>query len=128
MALSATCPPRVLKDLLQILRMKDVTDGKGALSELFECEVLNLTSCQYGWHCLFHCTTISYVIFSHPYTQAHGLEGKNLHYKVLIKPSAAAAAIQAMSDYILQYHTEDTGIVYCLSKKVRLTFISGTVT
>jgi len=29
LALSATCPPRVLQDILKILKMKPVVDGKG---------------------------------------------------------------------------------------------------
>lgn len=29
LALSATCPPRVLQDILKILKMKPVIDGKG---------------------------------------------------------------------------------------------------
>lgn len=44
---------------------------------------------------------------------------KNLHYKVLTKPSSAGAAIKMMTQYILQNHQGDSGIVYCLSKKVR---------
>lgn len=43
---------------------------------------------------------------------------KNLHYKVLPKPSSSSAAIQAMADYVMEKHQEDSGIVYCLSKKV----------
>ena len=32
LALSATCPPNVLQDILTILRMRAVVDGKGELS------------------------------------------------------------------------------------------------
>jgi hypothetical protein len=43
---------------------------------------------------------------------------KNLHYQILPKPSSAAAAITAMKDYILENHPNQTGIVYCFTKKV----------
>ncbi|KAF8520930.1 ATP-dependent DNA helicase [Hysterangium stoloniferum] len=86
LALSATCPPAVLNDLLHVLRLRAVVDGSDAGSS-------------------------GTVYFSAP------LYRKNLHYKVLPKPSAAGAAIQAMTDYILEHHEIDSGIVYCLSKK-----------
>jgi ATP-dependent DNA helicase Q1 len=35
LALSATCPPRVLQDILKILKMKPVVDGKGV--RVFKC-------------------------------------------------------------------------------------------
>ena len=43
---------------------------------------------------------------------------KNLHYVVQPKPASANAAIQVMADYIMTKHAGDSGIVYCLSKKV----------
>ncbi|CED83625.1 atp-dependent dna helicase [Phaffia rhodozyma] len=42
---------------------------------------------------------------------------KNLHYKVLPKPSNAKDALVVMADYIVQNHADESGIVYCLSKK-----------
>ena len=45
---------------------------------------------------------------------------KNLHYAVHPKPAATNESIAAMRDYILVHHKGDTGIVYCLTKKVRL--------
>ncbi|TFY70683.1 hypothetical protein EVG20_g2334 [Dentipellis fragilis] len=42
---------------------------------------------------------------------------KNLHYYVLPKPAGGNDSIAAMRDYILDQHKNDTGIVYCLSKK-----------
>ncbi|KAA1473234.1 ATP-dependent DNA helicase [Dentipellis sp. KUC8613] len=42
---------------------------------------------------------------------------KNLHYHVLPKPAGGNDSIAAMRDYILDKHKNDTGIVYCLSKK-----------
>ncbi|KAJ7630796.1 P-loop containing nucleoside triphosphate hydrolase protein [Roridomyces roridus] len=86
MALSATCPPKVLQDLLTTLRMKEVVDGTSAKP---------------------HRT----VYFSAP------LYRKNLHYTVLPKPSAAADAIKAMMNWILEKHLNHSGIVYCTTKK-----------
>ncbi|KAG8983933.1 hypothetical protein FRB90_005641 [Tulasnella sp. 427] len=86
MALSATCPPKVLEDLLQTLGMRQVVDGKAA----------NLHDTCY---------------FSAP------LYRKNLHYRVVPKPSAKVDTVKAIADYILKYHNDDTGIIYCLSKK-----------
>ncbi|KAK7064352.1 ATP-dependent DNA helicase [Favolaschia claudopus] len=86
MALSATCPPKVLQDLLKTLGMKAVVDGTNAKSG-------------------------ATVYFSAP------LYRKNLHYKVLLKPSAAAAQITTMKDYILKHHPNQTGIIYCATRK-----------
>ncbi|CAE6407088.1 unnamed protein product [Rhizoctonia solani] len=93
-ALSATCPPKVLKDLLMTLRMRQVTDGNNANAS-------------------------DTIYFSAP------LYRKNLHYSVLPKPASAAAAIQAMADYITQNHAGHSGIVYCLSKKDTETVAEG---
>ncbi|KAJ6604511.1 ATP-dependent DNA helicase [Mycena vulgaris] len=86
MALSATCPPKVLEDLLRTLGMKPVVDGNNAKP--------NAT-----------------VYFSAP------LYRKNLHYTILSKPSSAVAAITAMKDYILEHHPNQSGIVYCFTRK-----------
>jgi hypothetical protein len=45
--------------------------------------------------------------------------GKNLHYRVIQKPASAADVIDVMAKYINEEHSEHTGIIYCLSKKVR---------
>jgi hypothetical protein len=45
--------------------------------------------------------------------------GKNLHYRVVQKPTSAADVIDVMAKYIIEEHSEHTGIIYCLSKKVR---------
>lgn len=44
---------------------------------------------------------------------------KNLHYAVHPKPANVKDTIVAMRNYILLHHKNDTGIVYCLTKKVR---------
>ncbi|TFK18951.1 ATP-dependent DNA helicase [Coprinopsis marcescibilis] len=55
--------------------------------------------------------TNSTVFFSSP------LYRKNLHYKILPKPSKSVDAYKTIVDYILQHHPTDTGIIYCFSKK-----------
>jgi hypothetical protein len=52
------------------------------------------------------------VYFSSP------LYRKNLHYRVVPKPVKAAAHLEAMRDYILEHHPNDTGIIYCFTTKV----------
>lgn len=47
---------------------------------------------------------------------------KNLHYRVVPKPSKASDVTKEMVDYILEHHPNDSGIVYCLSKKVSVFF------
>lgn len=41
----------------------------------------------------------------------------NLIYKVVSRPSSSPVANQAICDWILENHPDETGIVYCLSKK-----------
>ncbi|KAI5121119.1 hypothetical protein M0805_002791 [Coniferiporia weirii] len=94
LALSATCPPKVLKDLIFTLRLKPVVTGTAASGD-------------------------GTVYFSAP------LYRKNLHYQVLPKPSSAGAVIKVMAEYILKYHKDDSGIVYCLSKKDTETVAQG---
>ncbi|EDR06895.1 uncharacterized protein LACBIDRAFT_165891, partial [Laccaria bicolor S238N-H82] len=86
MALSATCPPLVLKDLVKTLGLPPIVDGYNADDE-------------------------GTVYFTSP------LYRKNLHYKVLAKPAKSAEMYQLMVDYILEHHPNDTGIVYCFSRK-----------
>lgn len=45
------------------------------------------------------------------------LHRPNLVYKVVPRPANSAAANQAICDWILENHPDETGIVYCLSKK-----------
>jgi ATP-dependent DNA helicase Q1 len=107
MALSATCPPIVLNDLIKILKLKAVVNGERMwLFPIYRCPLIIVINPPLG------ATPEGTVYFSAP------LYRKNLHYKVIPKSSSAAAAIQDMADYILQHHPNDSGIVYCCSKKV----------
>ncbi|KAL5498565.1 hypothetical protein ACEPAH_1919 [Sanghuangporus vaninii] len=94
LALSATCPPKVLKDLLTTLRLKPIVNGTAATAD-------------------------GTVYFSAP------LYRKNLHYTVAPKPSSASGVIKAMTKYILDHHRNDSGIVYCMSKKDTETVAQG---
>lgn len=96
LALSATCPPNVLKDLLKVLKMDACVDGNNAPAK-------------------------GTVYFSSP------LYRENLHYKVVPKPASSAAVIETMCNYILENHKDETGIVYCLSKKDAETVAAGLV-
>ncbi|KAI1789477.1 ATP-dependent DNA helicase [Ganoderma leucocontextum] len=87
LALSATCPPGVLKDVLDTLRMPGLTRTASAAEPK------------------------KTVLFNTP------LYRKNLHYAVHPKPATTNDSIAAMRDYILMHHKNDTGIVYCLTKK-----------
>ncbi|THU83243.1 ATP-dependent DNA helicase, partial [Dendrothele bispora CBS 962.96] len=87
MALSATCPPLVLQDLLNILGLAPITDGEAADPD--------------G----------GTVYFSSP------LYRPNLHYTVVPKPESGAKVHEAMVKWILENHQGESGIVYCFSKK-----------
>ena len=106
MALSATCGPQVLQDLIRILGLNEIVDGNGQNRRLSSSFVVLLNI-----FCL-DAPTQGTVYFSSP------LYRKNLHYRVVPKPAKAADLLEAMRDYILEYHPNHTGIIYCFTTKV----------
>lgn len=103
LALSATCPPKVLRDLIATLRLAPPTDGRGtaAPSPSRPCSLNPLDAAPTGT-----------VKFTSP------LYRSNLHYKIIQKSSASAQVVRHMMDYILEHYPNETGIVYCLSRNV----------
>ncbi|ORY87468.1 P-loop containing nucleoside triphosphate hydrolase protein [Leucosporidium creatinivorum] len=83
---TATAPASVIADMLKTLALPTKTSPG-------EAALPNTT-----------------VLFSSP------LYRPNLIYQVLPKPSAAAAQVQAIIDYIEETHKGDTGIIYCLTR------------
>ncbi|KAI8363834.1 P-loop containing nucleoside triphosphate hydrolase protein [Choanephora cucurbitarum] len=81
MALTATCPWSVMKDVMKILNMKQPHVDKGTL------------------------------VFSAP------LHRPNLIYKVVQRPDSADETINHITDWILTHYPNQSGIIYCLSKK-----------
>lgn len=49
----------------------------------------------------------------------------NLAYKVMTRPSANQETFQFLANYIRTHHREDSGILYCLSKKDTHVFATG---
>ncbi|KAI0088956.1 P-loop containing nucleoside triphosphate hydrolase protein [Irpex rosettiformis] len=94
LALSATCPPAVLRDILKILGLKPIFNGQSVIIAANGTDI-----------------AIGTVYFTSP------LYRKNLHYKVLSKPSSSAQHIKEITEYILDNHPYDTGIIYCFSQK-----------
>lgn len=58
-------------------------------------------------------TTATTVLFTSPLYRA------NLHYRIVPKPPSARGVLEHMVSYILTEKKGMSGIVYCLSKKVR---------
>lgn len=45
-------------------------------------------------------------------------QGDNLHYKVIPKVQSISAVLKEITEYICQQHLNESGIVYCFTKKV----------
>ncbi|ORE03754.1 ATP-dependent DNA helicase [Rhizopus microsporus var. microsporus] len=81
MALTATCPWSVMKDVMRILNMKQPQVPNGTL------------------------------VFSAP------LFRPNLIYRVVQKPDTADETIRHVTHWITAHYPDQSGIIYCLSKK-----------
>ncbi|KAJ3823997.1 P-loop containing nucleoside triphosphate hydrolase protein [Lentinula raphanica] len=90
MALSATCPPLVLADLLKVLRLGPTVSPDAAPTSKDPPRTLYFTSPLYR---------------------------PNLHYQVLPKATDSSKVFEEMTMWILANHRDDSGIVYCLSKR-----------
>lgn len=108
LALSATCPPRVQNDIIKILGLPPATSGTS------KCE---LTTTIAPVQTLAVAEPGKTVFFSSP------LYRKNLHYKVLPKPQKESDHLDMMVNYILENYPNQSGIVYCTTKQVRLPFL-----
>ncbi|KAJ4466310.1 ATP-dependent DNA helicase [Lentinula aciculospora] len=91
MALSATCPPLVLKDLLKVLRLGEIVPADNVPKSKNNPP--------------------NTVYFTSP------LYRPNLCYQVLPKAAEGNKVYEEITAWILEKHREDSGIVYCLSKK-----------
>lgn len=103
LAVSATCPLDVLRNLIAILRLPPPTDGRGTV-----------ISSHGGLRSLSHLDAApdGTVKFTSP------LYRRNLQYKIISKPSTGALLVRDMMNYILECYADETGIIYCLSRKV----------
>ncbi|KAJ3813403.1 P-loop containing nucleoside triphosphate hydrolase protein [Lentinula aff. lateritia] len=90
MALSATCPPLVLADLLKVLRLGTTMPSNSVPRSKHPPNTVYFTSSLYR---------------------------PNLHYQVLPKAAEGNRVYEEMTTWILEKHREDSGIVYCLSRK-----------
>ncbi|KAH7872173.1 P-loop containing nucleoside triphosphate hydrolase protein, partial [Lentinula edodes] len=90
MALSATCPPLVLADLLKVLRLGTTVPSDSVPRSKHPPNTVYFTSPLYR---------------------------PNLHYQVLPKAAEGNRVYEEITTWILEKHREDSGIVYCLSRK-----------
>jgi hypothetical protein len=103
MALSATCPPRVLDDLVKTLRLKPIVDGTRTFHSF------HLSSF------IFHLFIIV-LLQMRPRAKAWYTSRRRCTARTFATRSCPT--IQTMVRYILEHHAGETGIVYCLSQKV----------
>ena len=105
LALSATCPPKVQSDIIKILGLPPAVSGTSTLG----CSTV-----------IAHVEPFAgagpgkTVFFSSP------LYRKNLHYKVVQKPSKEGDHMDIMVNYILEKYPNESGIVYCTTKLVSI--------
>ncbi|KAK0191877.1 P-loop containing nucleoside triphosphate hydrolase protein [Armillaria mellea] len=88
LALTATCPPRVLQELTSVLGLTQVCNGWASDT-----------------------TTEGTLYFS------SSLYRENLHYRITSKSSKKQEVIKDFTAYILEHHHGESGIIYCLSQK-----------
>lgn len=52
-------------------------------------------------------------------------QGDNLHYKVIPKVQSISSVLKEITEYICQKHLNESGIVYCFTKKGQLCNLSS---
>ena len=108
MALTATCPWNVMKDVMKILGLRQPQMPRGTL--VYSAPLHRM-----------------YYIYNSPCFDSKGLHvysillyqilGPNLVYQVVKRPDTMEETIQHMAKYILKNYRGQSGIIYCFSKK-----------
>lgn len=108
MALTATCPWSVMKDVMTILGMKHPPKPNATL--VYTAPLYR----KYHWSPCMPCCSLQFCF-----------QGSNLIYKVLEKPEKDADVLQHIVQWIKTHHAKSSGIVYCFSKRDTETMAAG---
>ena len=102
MALTATCPWKIMQDVINILGLPSPREVKGTL--VYSAPLFRMFF--FSFFCLSNALVLNgYKI------------GPNLRYCVVPKPDTPGKIITDIVQWILKNHKNQTGIIYCLSRK-----------